>query len=199
MVLRRFPRLLVGLVLFGFGLGLTVLGGYGLPPWDVFHQGLAEQTPLTIGSAVIVVGALLLGVLVALDEPIGVGTLANVVVVGLALDATLWVLDEPSHTVPRVALTLIGPVVVAIGSGYYIGVGLGPGPRDGLMTALDRRGVTLWKARTGIELAALAAGVVLGGTVGWGTVWFLVAIGPAVHYFLPRLTLPEVAAESHPD
>jgi uncharacterized membrane protein YczE len=198
-VLRRFPRLLVGLVLFGFGLGLTVLGGYGLPPWDVFHQGLAEQTPLTIGSAVIVVGALLLGVLVALDEPIGVGTLANVVVVGLALDATLWVLDEPSHTVPRVALTLIGPVVVAIGSGYYIGVGLGPGPRDGLMTALDRRGVTLWKARTGIELAALAAGVVLGGTVGWGTVWFLVAIGPAVHYFLPRLTLPEVAAESHPD
>ncbi len=195
MVLQRFPRLLVGLVLFGFGLGLTVLGGYGLPPWDVFHQGLAEQTPLSIGGAVIVVGALLLVVIWALDEPIGVGTLANVVVIGLALDATLWLFDEPASTVARVALTLVGPVVVAIGSGYYIGVGLGPGPRDGLMTALDRRGVAIWKARTVIEVSALAAGVVLGGTVGWGTVWFLVAIGPAVHFFLPRLTLPEVASQ----
>lgn len=144
----------------------------------------------------IVVGAILLVVLVVLDEPIGVGTLANVVVIGLALDATLWVLDEPAHTVARVALTLVGPVVVAIGSGYYIGVGLGPGPRDGLMTALDRRGVPLWMARMGIELTALVAGVVLGGTVGWGTLWFLVIIGPAVHFFLPRLALPEVAAES---
>ena len=117
-------------------------------------------------------------------------------VIGLALDATLWIFDEPSSTVARVTLTLIGPVVVAIGSGYYIGVGLGPGPRDGLMTALDRRGVAIWKARTVIELSALAAGVVLGGTVGWGTAWFLVAVGPAVHFFLPRLTLPEVPAET---
>jgi uncharacterized membrane protein YczE len=188
--------LFVGLAVFGFGLGLTVLGGYGLPPWDVFHQGLAEQTPLTIGGAIIVVGALLLVVMVALDEPIGVGTLANVLVIGLALDATLWIFDEPASTVARVTLTLIGPIVVAIGSGYYIGVGLGPGPRDGLMTAMDRRGVAIWKARTVIELSALAAGVVLGGTVGWGTAWFLVAIGPAVHFFLPRLTLPEVAAQT---
>lgn len=195
-MLRRVPRLLVGLVLFGFGLGLTVLGGHGLPPWDVFHQGLAAQTPLSIGGAVIVVGALLLGVIVVLDEPIGVGTLANVAVIGLALDGTLWLFDQPTSTVGRAALTLIGPVVVAIGSGYYIGVGLGPGPRDGLMTALDRRGITLWQARTGIEVAALAAGAVLGGTVGWGTVWFLVAIGPGVHFFLPRLTLPDVVAES---
>lgn len=141
-------------------------------------------------------GALLLVVMVALDEPIGVGTLANVVVIGLALDATLYLLDEPTGTAWRVALTLIGPVVVAIGSGYYIGVGLGPGPRDGLMTALDRRGVAIWTARTAIEVSALAAGVALGGTAGWGTVWFLVAIGPAVHFFLPRLMLPEVAARS---
>lgn len=196
MILQRFPRLLLGLALFGFGLGLTVLGGNGLPPWDVFHQGLARQTPLTIGGAVIVVGALLLAVLVALDEPIGVGTLANVAVIGLSLDATLWVFDEPSTAAARVALTLVGPVVVAIGSGYYIGVGLGPGPRDGLMTALDRRGVAIWKARTVIEVSALAVGVVLGGTVGWGTVWFLVAIGPAVHFSLPRLALPEVATQA---
>jgi len=95
----------------------------------------------------------------------------------------------------RVALTLTGPIVVAIGSGFYLGAGLGPGPRDGLMTALGRRGITIWKARFGIEAAALIGGMLLGGTVGWGTVWFLVVIGPTVHFFLDRLALPLEANE----
>ena len=186
----RLPRLLFGLILFGIGIGMVVLGDYGLPGWDVFHQGLAEQTPMTIGVAIIVVGAGILTVVLLLREPIGVGTIANVIVIGLALDGTLLVFDEPTNAVMRVALTLTGPIVVAIGSGLYLGVRLGPGPRDGLMTALSRRGVTIWKARFGIEAAALIAGVILGGTVGWGTVWFLVAIGPAVHFFLGYLSLP---------
>jgi len=197
-VLRRVPRLLLGLVLFGFGLGMVVLGGYGLPGWDVFHQGLAERTPLTIGTAVIVVGVVLLIVMLVLHEPIGVGTLANVVVIGLVLDATLWLIDAPVNTAARVLLTLTGPIVVAIGSGYYIGVRLGPGPRDGLMTALDRRGVTLWKARFGIEAVALSSGVLLGGTAGWGTVWFLVSIGPAVQFFLRYLSVPLEPGERVP-
>ncbi len=184
---------MVGLVVFGAGLGLIVRGGYGLPPWDVFHQGLAEHTPLSIGGAVIVVGALLLLAMIALHEPIGVGTLANVIVIGLALDGALWLIDEPSSTAVRVAFTLAAPIVVGIGSGFYLGVHLGPGPRDGLMTALDRRGHTLWKARTAIEATALVAGVILGGTVGWGTVWFLVTIGPVVQFFLRRLSLPSPA------
>ena len=197
-VLRRVPRLLLGLVLFGFGLGMVVLGGYGLPGWDVFHQGLAERTPLTIGTAVIVIGVVLLIVMLVLHEPIGVGTLANVVVIGLVLDATLWLIDAPVNTAARVLLTLTGPIVVAIGSGYYIGVRLGPGPRDGLMTALDRRGVTLWKARFGIEAVALSSGVMLGGTAGWGTVWFLVSIGPAVQFFLRYLSVPLEPGERVP-
>ena len=197
-VLRRVPRLLLGLVLFGFGLGMVVLGGYGLPGWDVFHQGLAERTPLTIGTAVIVIGVVLLIVMLVLHEPIGVGTLANVVVIGLVLDATLWLIDAPVNTAARVLLTLTGPIVVAIGSGYYIGVRLGPGPRDGLMTALDRRGVTLWKARFGIEAVALSSGVLLGGTAGWGTVWFLVAIAPAVQFFLRYLSVPLEPGERVP-
>lgn len=192
------PRLLLGLVLFGFGLGMVVLGGYGLPGWDVFHQGLAERTPLTIGTAVIVIGVVLLIVMLVLHEPIGVGTLANVVVIGLVLDATLWLIDAPVNTAARVLLTLTGPIVVAIGSGYYIGVRLGPGPRDGLMTALDRRGVTLWKARFGIEAVALSSGVLLGGTAGWGTVWFLVSIGPAVQFFLRYLSVPLEPGERVP-
>ena len=197
-MLRRVPRLMLGLVLFGFGSGMVVLGGYGLPGWDVFHQGLAERTPLTIGTAVIVIGVVLLIVMLVLHEPIGVGTLANVVVIGLVLDATLWLIDAPVNTAARVLLTLTGPIVVAIGSGYYIGVRLGPGPRDGLMTALDRRGVTLWKARFGIEALALSSGVLLGGTVGWGTVWFLVSIGPAVQFFLRYLSVPLEPGERVP-
>ena len=140
--LRRTPRLLLGLVLFGIGIALIVLGDYGLPGWDVFHQGLSEKTPISIGTAVILVGAVIVFVLLFLKEPIGLGTIANVIVIGLAMDATLFLVDDPTSTWTRAALTLVGPVVVAIGSGLYLGVRLGPGPRDGLMTALARRGVT---------------------------------------------------------
>lgn len=188
--LRRTPRLVLGLVLFGIGIAMIVLGDYGLPGWDVFHQGLSEITPLTIGTAVILVGAVIIGVLLVLREPIGLGTVANMLLIGLAMDATLFVFEEPSTWWARATLTLTGPVVVAIGSGLYLGVRLGPGPRDGLMTALARRGVTLWKARFAVEALALSAGYLLGGTVGWGTVWFLVSIGPLVQIALRFLSVP---------
>lgn len=169
---------------------MIVLGDYGLPGWDVFHQGLSEITPLTIGTAVILVGAVIIVILLVLREPIGLGTVANMLLIGLAMDATLFVLDEPSTWWARATLTLTGPVVVAIGSGLYLGVRLGPGPRDGLMTALARRGITLWKARFAVEALALTAGYLLGGTVGWGTVWFLVSIGPLVQIALRFLSVP---------
>ena len=182
----RYLRLTVGLVFFGVGLALVVIGDFGLPPWDIFHQGLAEQTWLTIGTAMILVGVVLLIALVALKEPLGVGTLANVLVIGLVVDATIEIGGNPSNAILRALCTFLGPIVVAVGSGFYIGARLGPGPRDGLMTALDRRGVAIWKARTLIEGAALACGLVMGGTIGWGTVWFVVSIGPAVQFFLRR-------------
>ncbi len=195
---RRVPRLVAGLIVFGVGVGCAIAGDWGLPGWDVFHQGLSEQTPLTIGGATIAVGAVLLLAMKALREPIGIGTIGNVVLIGLSVDATLWLLDEPSNPAVRVALTLASPLVVAVGSGLYLGVRLGSGPRDGIMTALDRRGVTLWKARFGIEATALATGVILGGTVGWGTIWFLVAIGPAVQAALSVLSVPLAESELAP-
>jgi len=188
--LRRTPRLLLGLVLFGIGIALIVLGDLGLPGWDVFHQGLSEKAPISIGTAVILVGAVIVVVLLWLKEPIGLGTIANVIVIGLAMDATLFLIDDPTNTWVRVTLTLTGPLVVAVGSGLYLGVRLGPGPRDGLMTALARRGVTLWKARFVVEAVATTAGFFMGGTVGWGTVWFLISIGPAVQIALRFLSVP---------
>ena len=183
----RLTRLGVGLVLFGVGLALVVIGDFGLPPWDIFHQGLAEQTWLTIGTAMILVGVVLLIALLALREPLGFGTLANVLVIGLVVDAAIDIGGNPSNSIVRALCTFLGPLVVALGSGFYIGARLGPGPRDGLMTALDRRGIAIWKARTFIEGAALACGLVMGGTIGWGTVWFVVSIGPAVQFFLRKL------------
>lgn len=183
----RYLRLAIGLVLFGAGLGLVVIGDFGLPPWDIFHQGLAEQTSLTIGIAMIFVGVLLLVVLVILKEPMGMGTLANVLVIGLVVDATITIGGTPTNSLLRATCTFLGPIVVAIGSGFYIGARLGPGPRDGLMTALDRRGIKIWKARTLIEGSALAGGLVMGGTIGWGTLWFVVCIGPTVQLFLRLL------------
>ncbi len=193
--LRRVPRLVLGLVVFGAGLALSVAGDWGLPGWDVFHQGLAEQTPLSIGGAVIAVGAVLLLAMIWLKERIGLGTLGNVLIIGLSLDATLWVLDDPTNPWLRAAMTLLGPLVVALGSGFYLGVRLGPGPRDGIMTAMERRGVTLWKARFAVEASALIAGLILGGTIGWGTIWFLVAIGPAVQVAVRHLSVPAAPGE----
>ena len=187
---RRLPRLLLGLILFGVGIAMSVLGDFGLPSWDVFHQGLSEKTPISIGTAVILVGAVLVFLLLWLKEPIGLGTIANVIFIGLAMDATLFLIDDPTNTWARAALTLAGPIVVAIGSGLYLGVRLGPGPRDGLMTALARRGITLWKARFAVEAVALTAGYLMGGTVGWGTIWFLVSIGPLVQIALRLLSVP---------
>ena len=195
MILRA-VQLAIGLVLFGVGLSLVILGDFGLPPWDIFHQGMAEQTWLTIGTAMILVGVVLLVILLFLKEPLGIGTVANVLAIGLVVDVSLELGGNPSNETVRIICTFLGPIVVAIGSGFYIGARLGPGPRDGLMTALDRRGVAIWKARTLIEGAALACGLAMGGTIGWGTVWFVVSIGPAVQFFLGKLDTQAKEPES---
>ena len=179
-ILRRFPQLLAGLVVFGTGLGLVVTAGNGMGPWTVFHEGAALRTPLSIGGVIIVTGALLVAGMVVVKEPIGVGTLVNVAVVGVATDVTLALVERPDAAWGRAAMTLAAPLLVALGSGLYLGVRLGPGPRDGVMTALDRLGVSIWKARLGIEVVPFVIGVVLGGTVGWGTLYWLAVIGPAV-------------------
>ena len=182
-----FTRLVFGLVLFGFGLALVVLGDFGVSPWEVFHQGISRRTPLSIGTTIIFVGIIILVFLFFLKEPMGIGTIANVLIIGLVVDLTLSLFGEISNIFPRVVSTLFGPIFVALGSGFYIGTRLGPGPRDGLMTAFNRRGVAIWKARTLIEGSCVVTGLMLGGTIGWGTVWFLLSVGPCVQFFLHRV------------
>lgn len=187
-------RLLFGLTLFGLGLALMVISDLGLSPWDVLHQGISRQTGIPIGTVVIITGFAVLLLWIPLHERIGIGTIANAIVIGLVLDGALLVLPETlENVVLRWVALLAGVVIVAIGSGFYIGAGLGPGPRDGLMTGLARRGISLAWARAWIEITALVTGWLLGGTVGVGTVLFAFGMGPLVQFFLRRLSLIPVA------
>ncbi len=187
--LKRLVFLTVGLVLFGFSLALLVSAELGLDPWDVFHQGLAETLGLRLGVAVVGTSLLVLLLWIPLRQPPGIGTLANAVAVGVVFEASIAVLPEVSSLVARSGL-LVGAILLnAVGTGLYIGAGLGPGPRDGLMTGLAARGLPLRVVRTGIEVTVLVIGWLLGGTVGIGTVLFAVTIGPLVHITLPLLTI----------
>ena len=190
----RVARLTGGLVLFGLSLALMVRADLGLGPWDVLHQGLARRLGLPIGTVTILVGALVLLAWVPLRQRPGPGTVANVVVVGIAADGSLALLPTPHLLALRLALLLLGTVLMAVATGLYVGAAFGPGPRDGLMTGLARRGIPVRVARTGIELTVLAFGFLAGGTVGIGTVVFALTIGPLVQLTLPLLAVsPEGA------
>lgn len=187
---RRLVQLFIGLWLYGASLALVVRAHLGVAPWDVLHQGLAARTPLSLGEVLIVVGALVVLAWIPLRQRPGIGTVANVVVLGIAVDVTLWLLPEVEGYVVRVSLLLAGVLLNGLATGLYIGAGLGPGPRDGLMTGLARRtGRSLRLVRTAIELTVLATGWLLGGTVGPGTVLYAVAIGPLAQLFLPLVTV----------
>lgn len=195
---RRVPRLLGGLVLFGMGIGFMVRADLGLGPWDVLHQGVAERSGATIGTVTILTGVVVLLLWIPIRERPGLGTVLNVVLIGLVVDATLAVLDAPEAMWQRVALLVLGIYAFGPGSGWYIGAGLGPGPRDGLMTGIARRGRSVRAVRTGIEITALAIGAALGGSVGIGTVLFALTVGPNVHWHLDRMTLPDARSLRSP-
>ena len=191
---RRLPRLVVGLLGCGTGVASMVRARLGLGPWEVLHQGIAGRTGLTIGTVSIVVAfaVLVLG-WVPLRQRLGIGTLANAVLIGLTTNAVLHLFDPPTSLAARITLLLGGILLLGAGSGLYIGAGLGPGPRDGLMTGLSARSGgrrSLRLVRTGIELSALALGWALGGTVGIGTLLFALSIGPLVQFFLDKLSVP---------
>lgn len=183
---RRLVQLVVGLVLYGFTMALMVRGDLGLDPWDVFHQGVAEHVPLTFGQVVNVVGALVLLLWIPLRQVPGLGTVLNVIIIGLAADAGLALVDRPDELWARISLMVVGIVGNGLAGALYIGAHLGTGPRDGLWLGLVRRtgrSIRLW--RTLIELTVLVIGFLLGGTVGLGTVLYALAIGPTVQLFLP--------------
>jgi uncharacterized membrane protein YczE len=187
---RRLVQLMVGLVLYGLSMAMMVRSSLGLDPWDVFHYGLAQRLPLSFGQVVIVVGALVLLAWIPLRQWPGLGTVANVFVIGLATDAALSIIPAPDGWGPRAALLLGGILLNGIAGGLYIGSQLGPGPRDGLMTGLAHRtGRSIRLVRTCLELSVLVVGWLLGGVVGIGTVLYALLIGPLVHFFLPRLTV----------
>ena len=190
---HRLPRLLVGLVLFGVGIASMVRADLGLSPWDVLHQGVARHTALTIGTVSILTSLAVLLLWIPLRERPGLGTLLNAVLIGTVVDLTLWLVPPITALPPRIGLLVLGPTLVAIGSGFYIGAGLGPGPRDGLMTGLARRGLPVGPVRAGIEATVLVLGWTLGGTVGVGTVVFTLGIGPMV-----QLALRWLAMDGHP-
>jgi uncharacterized membrane protein YczE len=196
---RRLVVLYTGLVLLGSSMAWMVRADLGLSPWDVFHQGVADRTGLSFGSVVIAVGVVVMLLWIPLRQVPGLGTISNAIVVGLAADATLAVLSEPHHPVVRGALLVSGVVANGFATSLYISTRFGAGPRDGVMTGLARRGRSLRVVRTAIELTALTGGLLLGGTVGLGTVLYAVSVGPLVHFFLPRLTTGTPASESVPE
>lgn len=192
---RRLPRRLIqlyaGLVLYGVSMALFVRSSLGVMPWDVLHQGISRRTDVSLGLVSIAVGAAVLLLWIPLRQRPGFGTLSNVVVIGLSVDATLAVTSDAEGLAPRVALLVAGVVLNGVATAAYIGVHLGPGPRDGLMTGLVRRtGWSVRIVRTGIEVVVVITGWLLGGTLGLGTVVYALAIGPIVHALLPRFDVP---------
>lgn len=185
--LRRLPQVVLGVWLFGVGIAAMVRADLGVPPWDVFHQGVAQGLGVSIGTVIIGTGIVLVLAFLPLKERLGLGTLLNAVLIGVSVDVTLsWLPESPPHWM-RALLCAVGPVVVGFASGLYLGGGLGPGPRDGLMTGIGRRGFTIWKVRTTLEVAVMVVGLLLGGRLGIGTEWFALSVGPIVQYFLRRL------------
>ncbi|MGH8951097.1 MAG: YczE/YyaS/YitT family protein [Acidimicrobiia bacterium] len=183
---RRVTQLVVGLVLFGFGVGLMLQSGLGVPPWDVLHQGLARQFGLTVGVWSIIISVIVLLLWLPLRQAYGMGTLLNAVIIGVVIDLTGVFLPEAESTVVAWVMLIGGVVLIGIASGLYIGANLGPGPRDGLMTGIAKRGPSIRLTRGVIEITVLVLGWILGGTFGIGTIVFALAIGPLVQYFLPR-------------
>ncbi|MCW2841348.1 MAG: hypothetical protein JWR55_2831 [Aeromicrobium sp.] len=181
----RLVRLNVGLFLYGFTMAMLVESTLGLDPWDVFHEGVTRHVGLTFGQVVIVTGAVVLLLWVPLRQRPGIGTVLNVVVVGLAADAGIAAIEQPDVLWLRIALLVGGIVGNGFAGALYIGAALGSGPRDGLWLGLVRRtgrSVRFW--RTATEATVLAVGFALGGTVGVGSVLYALTIGPLVQLFL---------------
>ncbi|MEU1964996.1 hypothetical protein ABZ541_00945 [Micromonospora sediminicola] len=190
----RVARLLAGLTLFGVSVALMVRADLGLASWDVLHQGLAARTGLPMGLLVNGVALLVLLLWIPLRQRPGIGTVANVALVGLALDATLALVPPLDPLAGRIGLLVAGILLNGLATALYLGARLGPGPRDGLMTGLAARGLPLGPVRTLIEVTVLAVGWLLGGAVGPGTLLYAVGIGPIVAWLVPRLTVPAPAA-----
>jgi uncharacterized membrane protein YczE len=191
---RRLTQLYAGLVLYGISDSMLLLAGLGVDPWDVFHQGLSRRFGLGVGTWAVIVGIFVLLLWIPLRQKPGFGTLSNVIVVGLVIDLVLATVPSVHGLAFRLAVVFAGVILNGIATGLYIGAGLGPGPRDGLMTGLAARGHSIRVVRTCIEVTVLVTGWLLGGTVGLGTVVYALGIGPIAHVSIPLLAIRVSAA-----
>ncbi|UIJ60453.1 hypothetical protein LWP59_01805 [Amycolatopsis acidiphila] len=194
---RRFPQLLLGLALYGASMAMMTRAGLGLDPWDVLHDGLTRRTGLTFGTVVAIASAGVLLLWIPLRQRPGIGTVLNVVVISVTVDLVRAVLP-PQHSLwSQIPLLAGGIVLNGLATAAYVGTRLGPGPRDGLMTGLSARtGLSVRLTRTGLEVAVLVAGWLLGGSVGVGTVLYAAAIGPLTQAFLPFVVWRHPAMKS---
>jgi uncharacterized membrane protein YczE len=187
---RRFPPLVAGIVIIGLSISISVRAQLGLAPWDVFHQGVAKALGLSIGVVVVLVGLVVLLAWIPLRQHLGLGTVLNALSIGLIANLGLAIIPEQHLLAVRIPLLVVALLGFGLGGGLYIGSGLGPGPRDGLMTAITARGYRLWVVRTVLECSVLVVGFAFGGEVGIGTVLIAFALGPLTHAALRRFHLP---------
>ena len=203
---KRFIRLNIGLIVFGFALALMLEARLGLGPWDILHQGISIRTDISsqifgknidltsVGMISIIVGAVIMIFWLPLKERPGIGTILNVIVIGIMIDVWMFVLPNTNNLIIRFLMILIAPILVALGTILYIGAEMGPGPRDGLMTGLAKRGIPIAVARTSMESIVLIVGFILGGNIGIGTIWFAFSIGPFIQLIIQYKPLSSMLA-----
>lgn len=198
---RRWAQLTSGLLLYTVSIALIIHAGLGAMPWDVLTQGIVLHSPWSFGTVTAAIGVIVLLAWIPLRQRPGVGTIANVVVISALIDPALTVVAYlPSGLAGRIVALVAGVLLNGVATGLYIGAHLGPGPRDGLMTGLVRRtGGSVRVIRTSIEVIVVGSGWLLGGTVGWGTLLYAVAIGPLVHLLLPRLAMTQALPTGEAD
>jgi uncharacterized membrane protein YczE len=188
---QRLIRCVGGLALFALGISMFVTARLGLAPWDVFHQGVSRHTGIALGWVIEITGFLLLLLWIPLRQRPGLGTILNALEIGLVVNLIGTHLPSTDRLLPRLAYVVAAVVVIAVGSGLYIGAGLGTGPRDGIMVGMATRGYSVRVTRTVLEAVVMAVGIALGGHIGVGTLAFMLGIGPLVHVLIPMLDLPK--------
>jgi uncharacterized membrane protein YczE len=200
-LLRRLPLFVLGLWILGLSISVSVRAELGIAPWDVFHQGLAKAVDLSLGTVIILVGMVVLVAWIPLRQRFGLGTVINALTIGLIANVGLDIIPKQHNVAIRVAFLAVAIIGLSLGGGLYIGSGLGPGPRDGLMTAISARGYRLWIVRTTMECVVMVIGFLLGGQIGVGTVLIALSLGPLTHAALRRFHMavgpetPEVMGE----
>jgi uncharacterized membrane protein YczE len=192
---RRIIQLAVGLFAYGIAISLMVQSGIGVAPWDVLTQGISKQTGLDFGILTNIIGLAVLLCWIPIRQRPGIGTVANVLLIGPSAQLGLWIFPQQHLIVFQLLFFVAGLVLLALATGLYIGARMGPGPRDGLMTGIHARtGWRIWMVRTTIEVTVLAIGWALGGNFGPGTIAFALLIGPMVSVTIPWLRVPEAAS-----